>query len=205
MLWTCIMNSGSDSVTGMGEIFIQCMGLVFMQYCVAFWKLHTVVVIAVYKVNNGLATIMLNTLLLYFEVNMRPAECCPWWGGIVLQNCYVNVFFYFFYISASNVHKIFSLKTDCLFSILCFVFRLFCCSIAKCSVWNCIIKTVNMTFNFTFLFFFQRRKLDAVYYYMRSLMASNPFQSARESLILLFDESRKKVGHVLKSYLTFYS
>ena len=42
--------------------------------------------------------------------------------------------------------------------------------------------------------YFQRRKLDAVYYYMRSLMASNPFQSARESLLSLFDESRKKVS-----------
>ncbi|PSN43517.1 hypothetical protein C0J52_21207 [Blattella germanica] len=39
---------------------------------------------------------------------------------------------------------------------------------------------------------YARRKLDAVYYYMRSLMASNPFQSARESLLSLFDESRKK-------------
>jgi len=43
--------------------------------------------------------------------------------------------------------------------------------------------------------YFQRRKLDAVYYYMRSLMASNPFQSARESLLSLFDESRKKVSN----------
>ena len=40
----------------------------------------------------------------------------------------------------------------------------------------------------------QRRKLDAVYLYMRSLMASNPFQSARESLVSLFDENRKKVS-----------
>ncbi|XP_071553943.1 telomerase-binding protein EST1A isoform X2 [Temnothorax nylanderi] len=39
---------------------------------------------------------------------------------------------------------------------------------------------------------YARRKLDAVYYYMRSLMASNPFHSARESLIGLFDENRKK-------------
>ncbi|KAI8434949.1 hypothetical protein MSG28_003416 [Choristoneura fumiferana] len=39
---------------------------------------------------------------------------------------------------------------------------------------------------------YARRKLDAVYYYMRSLMSSNPFQSARESLISLFDENRKK-------------
>ncbi|XP_011306226.1 telomerase-binding protein EST1A isoform X2 [Fopius arisanus] len=39
---------------------------------------------------------------------------------------------------------------------------------------------------------YARRKLDAVYYYMRSLMASNPLHSARESLIALFDENRKK-------------
>ncbi|KAG7196522.1 hypothetical protein KM043_018548 [Ampulex compressa] len=39
---------------------------------------------------------------------------------------------------------------------------------------------------------YARRKLDAVYYYMRSLMASNPFYSARECLIGLFDENRKK-------------
>ncbi|XP_037869133.1 telomerase-binding protein EST1A isoform X2 [Bombyx mori] len=39
---------------------------------------------------------------------------------------------------------------------------------------------------------YSRRKLDAVYYYMRSLMSSNPFQSARESLLSLFDENRKK-------------
>ena len=36
--------------------------------------------------------------------------------------------------------------------------------------------------------------MDAVYLYMRSLMASNPFQSARESLVSLFDENRKKVS-----------
>ncbi|CAK1552021.1 unnamed protein product [Leptosia nina] len=39
---------------------------------------------------------------------------------------------------------------------------------------------------------YARRKLDAVYYYMRSLMSSNPFQSARESLLSLFEENRKK-------------
>ncbi|GBN04942.1 Telomerase-binding protein EST1A, partial [Araneus ventricosus] len=37
-----------------------------------------------------------------------------------------------------------------------------------------------------------RRKLDAVYYYMRSLAASNPILSAKESLLSLFEESRKK-------------
>lgn len=40
---------------------------------------------------------------------------------------------------------------------------------------------------------YTRRKLDAVYYYMRSLAASNPFITARESLLSLFDEARKKV------------
>ncbi|XP_076233282.1 telomerase-binding protein EST1A [Calliopsis andreniformis] len=42
------------------------------------------------------------------------------------------------------------------------------------------------------LAYYARRKLDAVYYYMRSLMASNPCHSARESLIALFEENRKK-------------
>ena len=39
----------------------------------------------------------------------------------------------------------------------------------------------------------QKHKLDAVYYYMRSLAASNPFITARESLMSLFNEARKKV------------
>ncbi|GJQ75683.1 hypothetical protein Trydic_g17757 [Trypoxylus dichotomus] len=39
---------------------------------------------------------------------------------------------------------------------------------------------------------YARRKLDAVYYYMRSLMSSNPAPSVRESLHSLFDENRKK-------------
>ncbi|XP_074640176.1 telomerase-binding protein EST1A-like [Tubulanus polymorphus] len=39
---------------------------------------------------------------------------------------------------------------------------------------------------------YTRRKLDAVYYYIRSLSASNPFLSAREGLMSLFDEARKK-------------
>ncbi|XP_059614016.1 telomerase-binding protein EST1A isoform X2 [Phlebotomus argentipes] len=39
---------------------------------------------------------------------------------------------------------------------------------------------------------YSKRKVDAVYYYMRSLMSSNPFKSARESLLALFDETRKK-------------
>lgn len=39
----------------------------------------------------------------------------------------------------------------------------------------------------------QKRKVDAVYYYMRNLMSSNPIASAKENLLTLFDEIRKKV------------
>lgn len=39
---------------------------------------------------------------------------------------------------------------------------------------------------------YTRRKLDAVYYYQRSLAASNPILTARESLMSLFDEIRRK-------------
>ncbi|XP_017471058.1 PREDICTED: telomerase-binding protein EST1A isoform X1 [Rhagoletis zephyria] len=37
-----------------------------------------------------------------------------------------------------------------------------------------------------------RKKFDAIYFHMRSLMASNAIYSARESLLVLFDEIRKK-------------
>ncbi|XP_026582089.1 telomerase-binding protein EST1A-like, partial [Pseudonaja textilis] len=37
-----------------------------------------------------------------------------------------------------------------------------------------------------------RRKLDAVYYYMRSLAASNPILTAKESLTSLFEETKRK-------------
>lgn len=43
-------------------------------------------------------------------------------------------------------------------------------------------------------FFLQRRKLDAVYYYMRSLAASNPILTAKESLMSLFEETKRKVS-----------
>ncbi|XP_022110508.1 telomerase-binding protein EST1A-like [Acanthaster planci] len=46
---------------------------------------------------------------------------------------------------------------------------------------------------------YTRRKLDAVYYYMRSLAASNPFLTARESLMSLFEEVRRKVEHKEKA------
>ncbi|XP_041347433.1 telomerase-binding protein EST1A-like [Gigantopelta aegis] len=39
---------------------------------------------------------------------------------------------------------------------------------------------------------YTRRKLDAVYFYMRSLAASNPFLTARESLMSVFEDVRKK-------------
>ncbi|XP_070572544.1 telomerase-binding protein EST1A-like [Ptychodera flava] len=45
---------------------------------------------------------------------------------------------------------------------------------------------------------YTRRKLDAVYYYMRSLASSNPFGSARESLMTLFEEARRKAEHTEK-------
>ncbi|XP_042892814.1 telomerase-binding protein EST1A-like [Penaeus japonicus] len=38
----------------------------------------------------------------------------------------------------------------------------------------------------------QKRPLDVVYYYVRSLTASNPFMSARDSLVSMFDDIRKK-------------
>lgn len=44
------------------------------------------------------------------------------------------------------------------------------------------------------LCFLQRRKLDAVYYYMRSLAASNPILTAKESLMSLFEETKRKVS-----------
>ncbi|XP_050078429.1 telomerase-binding protein EST1A [Anopheles maculipalpis] len=39
---------------------------------------------------------------------------------------------------------------------------------------------------------YEKRKIDAVYFYMRSLMSSNPIESARESLMDLFNETKKK-------------
>ncbi|XP_058267513.1 telomerase-binding protein EST1A isoform X2 [Hemibagrus wyckioides] len=45
---------------------------------------------------------------------------------------------------------------------------------------------------------YTKRKLDAVYYYMRSLSASNPILTAKESLMSLFEESKRKVELRLK-------
>jgi protein SMG6 len=45
---------------------------------------------------------------------------------------------------------------------------------------------------------YQNRRLDAVYYYMRSLAASNPFLTARENLLAIFDEVRRKVSILLE-------
>ncbi|XP_048374838.1 telomerase-binding protein EST1A isoform X3 [Sphaerodactylus townsendi] len=43
---------------------------------------------------------------------------------------------------------------------------------------------------------YTRRKLDAVFYYMRSLAASNPILTAKESLMSLFEEIKRKVEQV---------
>lgn len=59
-----------------------------------------------------------------------------------------------------------------------------CESSLKCLFIIFFLKTVML----------QRRKLDAVYYYQRSLAASNPILTARESLMSLFDEVRRKVS-----------
>ncbi|KAK5850859.1 hypothetical protein PBY51_001698 [Eleginops maclovinus] len=40
---------------------------------------------------------------------------------------------------------------------------------------------------------YTNRKLDAVYYYMRSLAASNPILTAKESLMSLFEEAKRKI------------
>lgn len=52
------------------------------------------------------------------------------------------------------------------------------------------------------LSYLQKRKLDAVYYYMRSLAASNPILTAKESLMSLFEEAKRKVWHT--SVLNFF-
>ncbi|KAI5099801.1 telomerase-binding protein EST1A, partial [Silurus meridionalis] len=43
---------------------------------------------------------------------------------------------------------------------------------------------------------YTKRKLDAVYYYMRSLAASNPILTAKESLMSLFEEVKRKVEQI---------
>nr|XP_055181340.1 telomerase-binding protein EST1A isoform X2 [Nyctereutes procyonoides] len=45
---------------------------------------------------------------------------------------------------------------------------------------------------------YTRRKLDAVYYYMRSLAASNPILTAKESLMSLFEETKRKAEQMEK-------
>ncbi|CAL8282263.1 unnamed protein product [Arctogadus glacialis] len=43
---------------------------------------------------------------------------------------------------------------------------------------------------------YTKRKLDAVYYYMRSLAVSNPILTAKESLMSLFEEARRKADQL---------
>ncbi|XP_004857224.1 telomerase-binding protein EST1A isoform X1 [Heterocephalus glaber] len=45
---------------------------------------------------------------------------------------------------------------------------------------------------------YTRRKLDAVYYYLRSLAASNPILTAKESLMSLFEETKRKAEQMEK-------
>ncbi|MPC38084.1 Telomerase-binding protein EST1A [Portunus trituberculatus] len=47
--------------------------------------------------------------------------------------------------------------------------------------------------------FSQKRPLDVVYYYMRSLTASNPIMSARDALVAMFDDIRKRYVSVQQS------
>lgn len=75
--------------------------------------------------------------------------------------------------------------------------------------WSVRIYLVSILLSATFLFLLsshlshsQKRKLDAVYYYMRSLAASNPILTAKESLMSLFEEAKRKVRLTLLS-LTF--
>lgn len=46
----------------------------------------------------------------------------------------------------------------------------------------------------------QKRKLDAVCYYMRSLAASNPILTAKESLMSLFEEAKRKVRYTFHGH-----
>ncbi|XP_068187613.1 telomerase-binding protein EST1A [Antennarius striatus] len=46
---------------------------------------------------------------------------------------------------------------------------------------------------------YTKRKLDAVYYYMRSLAASNPILTAKESLMSLFEEAKRKADQLERS------
>lgn len=56
-----------------------------------------------------------------------------------------------------------------------------------------IIPSNGMPYNqLAIISFYTKRKFDAVYFHMRSLMSSNPIHSAKESLKVLFDEARKK-------------
>ena len=42
---------------------------------------------------------------------------------------------------------------------------------------------------------YAKRRLDAVYYYVRSLTVRNPIMTAREKLIAIFDDVQRKVKH----------
>ncbi len=66
---------------------------------------------------------------------------------------------------------LFSYNVDCITSI--------------CSVSVCILVSSPLPL--------QNHRLDAIYYYMRSLLAKNPFKSAHDSLVGLFEDTSVKV------------
>lgn len=56
-----------------------------------------------------------------------------------------------------------------------------------------LIPANGMPYNqLAILSLYNKRKFDAIYYHLRSLHASNPIKSAKESLVVMFDEIRKK-------------
>lgn len=69
------------------------------------------------------------------------------------------------------------------------------CVISVSSAYNSNLINFQIILTKFFHITLQKRKIDAVYYFMRSIMSSNPVHSAKESLIGIFDENRKKVSN----------
>lgn len=62
------------------------------------------------------------------------------------------------------------------------------------------IDSTFVMLSFSIPFVVQRRRFESVYYHMRSITASNPIESARESLKVILDENRKKFEHAQRKY-----
>lgn len=67
----------------------------------------------------------------------------------------------------------------------------------NCVLNVCVLPLLIYVFSISNL---QKRKLDAVYYYMRSLAASNPILTAKESLMSLFEEAKRKVRYTFHGH-----